>query len=196
MKLGTVATVVGIVAGLLSTVYTCTNLFEKLKVKSKTGDTHIALTSKTPLIAQTIEVHPDAAMAVKVDVSYKIYETGDIVIESGKTVKLLPFDLTFQHALADILIPSVHAQEKSAVAVQYRVKMIKYIESSRKLPDDMIEETKIYSDGMKEIKIVDPRIGSIVTKTQSTIKLSPQQVQQINKSGFNKVIYTQQSTTP
>lgn len=195
MKLGTVATVVGIVAGLLSAVYTCTNLYEKFRVRNKTGDTHIALISKTPLIAQTIEVHPDSAMAVKVDVSYRIYETGDIIVESGRTVKLLPFDLTFQQALADSLISTAYAQEQSTNSAQYRVKTIKYIETSRKLPNEMIEETKIYGDGTHEIKLIDPRSGSIVKNTQSKITLTPQLIQQINQSNFNKIIYTQQTPT-
>jgi hypothetical protein len=195
MKLGIVATVVGIVAGLLSAVYTCTNLYEKLSVRNKTGDTHIALTSKTPLIAQTIEVHPDSAMAVKVDVSYKIYETGDIIIESGKIVKLLPFDLTFQQALADSLISTAYAQDPNTAGARYKVKIIKYIESSRKMPSNMIEETKTYGDGTQEVKLVDPRSGSVVESTQIKIQLSPQQMQQINHSSYNKMIYTQQSTT-
>lgn len=195
MKLKNLATVVGIIAGLLSAIYTCTNLYEKLRVKNKTGDTHVSLIGKTPLISQTIEVHPDSAMAVRVDVSYKIYDTGDIVVESGKTVKLLPFDLSFQQALADVLVPGASAEEQKADGARYSVKTIKYIESTRKLPNEMLEETKTYGDGTQEVKVVDLRSGAILKNTQSKIKLSPQQLKKINQSRFNKLIYTQQTTT-
>lgn len=195
MKLKTLATVVGIIAGLLSAIYTCTNLYEKFRIQNKTGDTHVSLIGKMPLISQTIEVHPDSAMAVRVDVSYKIYDTGDIVVESGKTVKLLPFDLSFHQARTSLLVSEAYAQEQKPNGARYSVKTIKYIESSRKLPDETVEETKTYGDGTQEIKLVDPRSGTILKSTQSRIKLSPQQLHTINQSKFNKLIYTQQTTT-
>jgi len=196
MNLKTVATVVGIVAGLLSAAYTCPNLYEKFRVKNRTGETRIILADQTPLISQTIEVHPDsAAMAVKVSVSYKIYDTGDILVESGKTRRLLPFELSFLQDPAGLLISNAYAEEQTANGARYNVKTMKYIESTRKLPNNTLEETKTYGDGTQEIKLVDPRSGDVLQNTQNKIKLSPQQKRQISQSKFNKMIYTKQTTT-
>lgn len=196
MKLGTLATVVAIMGGLLSAAYTGTNLYEKYRAKNKTEKTRYILFDQVPLISQMIEVHPDsAAMAVKVSVSYKIYDTGDILIESGKTKKLLPFELAFQQDPAGLFISNAYAEEQRVNGARYNVKTIKFIETSRKLPNNVLEETKTYEDGTQEINLVDPRSGDVLQNTQNKIKLSSQQKQRINLSKFNKMIYTKQTIT-
>ena len=45
---------------------------------------NIALVEKEPIFSKTVEIKPDNQMDMRIKVSFRIFETGDMIIESGE----------------------------------------------------------------------------------------------------------------
>ncbi len=197
-KIGKITAVIGIVTGVLAVLHSSYDFYEKVTIKNHVEKTNTDLIGQEPVIAKTIVIEPQSKVKMRVDVSFKIFKTGDIIIESGSTRKFLPFALDYKSASADWLVRSAFAQDSAQTisGTKYRVKTVKYTETTKKLNANTIEEKRTYEDGTVEIKQIDVRSNDILRTTTYTVKLTPREKAVIRKSQFTKDVFVEVAPQP
>jgi hypothetical protein len=193
-KITKITAMIGVVTGILAVLHSSYDLYDKFTLKNHVEKTNIDLIGQKPVLAKTIVIEPQSKMRMRVDVSFKIFKTGDIIIESGNTRKFLPFALDYRSASADWPVRSAFAQEMAPRTIdgtKYKVRTVKYIETTTKLNANTIEEKRTFEDGTVEIKQIDIRSNEILKKTSDTVKLTPREKARIRKSQFTKEVFVE-----
>jgi hypothetical protein len=193
-KIKQITAVIGVVAGILAVLHSSNDLYEKFKFRNHVENVNAELIGQKPVLAKTIVIEPQNKVKMRVDVSFKIFKTGDIIVESGMTRKFLPFALDYKSASVDWLVQSAFAQEAALQTIsgtKYKVNIIKYIETTTKLNANTIEEKKKFEDGTVEVKHIDLRSNEILQTTSNTVKLTPKEKAEIRKSQFTKEVFVE-----
>jgi len=181
----------GIMAGAAGITNSGYGLYKNLVVTPKLNtEYNRSLLQQEPLIVEMVEIQPDPDMLMRVEVTVKIYKTGDILIESGTCREYIPFRLHSQHALLDIMLPSVYAAESTIIdGVEYEVDTIHFIESTTELENNCLKRVRKYSDGTVEISIIDMRLNTVLeTQTEKT-SLSEKERLEIERSPYKKKVF-------
>jgi hypothetical protein len=192
-KVKQITTMIGIITGVLAILHSSYDLYQKYTIRSHVESMSAVVIDQKPVLAKTIVIEPQTKAKVKVDVSFKIFKTGDIIIESGATRKYLPFALDYQTARADWLVKSAFADEvnRTINGTKYKVRSIKYIEVTEKKDPNTLEETKKFEDGTVEVKRIDLRSNEIVSTISNTVKLTPTEKTEIRRSQFSKEVFVE-----
>jgi hypothetical protein len=193
-KIKQITAVIGVVAGILAVLHSSNDLYEKFKFRNHVENVNAELIGQKPVLAKTIVIEPHNKVKMRVDVSFKIFKTGDIIVESGMTRKFLPFALDYKSASADWLVQSAFAQEAALQTIggtKYKVNIIKYTETTTKLNANTIEEKKKFEDGTVEVKHIDLRSNEILQTTSNTVKLTPKEKAEIRNSQFTKEVFVE-----
>ena len=187
-----ISIIVGILVGTLAVANGIADLVQRLViVPDKNQEMHIALFSETPIFSETIEIQPDSKVAIRMDINIKVYRTGDIVIESGDTLKFLPFDMLAQNESKSSFMSAMAAEvtQRKIDGKTYDIKELRFIESKKILPDGNLEQVRIYEDGTVETKVINIRSNKILETKNTTRQLSETERAEVAKSRFKKKVY-------
>jgi|APSaa5957512622_1039677.scaffolds.fasta_scaffold55236_3 hypothetical protein len=187
-----ISIIVGILVGTLAIGNGVVDLIERLVVIPDKNETmHLALVTQSPIFSETVEIQPDPKLALRMDINVKIYKTGDIIIESGDTIKLLPFDLLSQYGSHSSFMSAMAAElsQRTINGKTYDIIELRFVETRKILPDGNLEQERIYEDGTVETKIIDIRSNKILETKTTTNQLSESEVATIQESRFKKKVY-------
>ena len=187
-----ISIVIGILVGTLAIGNGVVDLIERLVVIPDKNETmHLALITQSPIFSETVEIQPDPKLALRMDINVKIYKTGDIIIESGDTIKLLPFDLLSQHGSHSSFMSAMAAElsQRTINGKTYDIIELRFVEAKKILSNGNLEQERIYEDGTVETKIIDIRSNKILETKTTTNQLSESEVATIQESRFKKKVY-------
>ncbi|MGD8514148.1 MAG: hypothetical protein PVF52_00935, partial [Granulosicoccaceae bacterium] len=92
--------------------------------------------TETPLVVESVEIQPVSDLALRVEVTVKIYKTGDILVESGNRRQYIPFRLASNAIARNGLIRTAFAAETQLIdGVEYEVRVLRYLETVERLAD-------------------------------------------------------------
>jgi hypothetical protein len=191
MALKEVSIVLGIMAGTAGIANSGYGLYNNFIVKpSKNAEYNRNLMMETPLVVETVEIQPVTDLAMRVEVTVKIFKTGDILVESGNRRQYIMFKLSNDTAVLDKFITTAVASEtQQAQGVDYDLIEMRYLESVKLLPDNNMERVRTYADGSVETSIIDMRSNQVLKTTNSQKTLSDNQRKAIEASPYKKKIF-------
>jgi hypothetical protein len=125
-----VSITLGILAGSAGLTNSGYNLYKNFVFTPKqNAEYKQTLIKQEPLIVEMVEIHPDPNMVMSVEVTVKIFKTGDILVESGNRREIIPFRLHNRIAMLDSLFPAAYAAEKTTIdGTEYDIVTIRFIE--------------------------------------------------------------------
>lgn len=188
---------IGIIIGILVSVIALANsgieIYEKtINMPRENIEINTRLAGLTPIFSKSIIVKPSESIDMSINVSFRVFDTGDVIIESGSTRKLIPFDLGQEDIASNFLINSAYAETLGAPSFSDKSKpsvSLKYIESSEIKADGNLHETRTYEDGSIEEKTIDLGTNKILHRETRKESLSNEQLEAINKSTYTQEIY-------
>ncbi|WP_126456572.1 hypothetical protein [Sulfuriflexus mobilis] len=192
MALKEISLTLGILAGSAGVTNGGYTLYKNfVTVPAENAEYNQALMTQTPLLVESIEIQPVAEIAMRVEVTVKIFKTGDILVESGSTRQFIPFSLGKQHAALGGLIGTAHAGEVTLIdGVSYEMTVLKYTEATSMVSKDRMQRIRVFADGQVETSIINIRSSEVVeTQTQSRT-LSDEERSRIEASPYKKKIFT------
>ena len=186
-----VSIALGILAGTAGMANSGYNLYKNFVVApSLNAEYNRSLLNQVPLIVEMVEIQPDPGMAMRVEVTLKVFKTGDILVESGNRREFIPFRLHNQRAILDIILPSAYAAETTMIdGVEYEVENIRFVESTTEVEGGRLKRVRKYADGTVETSLIDMRSNKVMeTHTQKAI-LSEKERQEIERSPYKKRVF-------
>jgi hypothetical protein len=191
VSMKTFSIVLGILAGTAGMTNSGYNLYKTFVVTPNLNAEHNrSLLNQVPLIIEMVEIEPDPGMAMRVEVTLKVFKTGDILVESGNRREFIPFRLHNQRAMLDIILPSAYAAETTIIdGVEYEVENIRFVESATEVEPGRLKRVRKYADGTVETSLIDMRSNkTLETHTEKAI-LSEKERQEIERSPYKKKVF-------
>ena len=122
--------------------------------------------TETPLVVESVEIQPVRDIAMRVEVTVKIFKSGDILVESGNRRQYIPFRLTRGEVASNGFISTALAATELVGGVEYNVKVLHYLESVTPLDGNKVQRVRLYDDGTRETSVIDIRSNKVLeTKT-------------------------------
>lgn len=186
----------GIMAGTAGIANSGYGLYQNLVIKpSQNVEYNLALMTETPLVVETVEIQPVSDMALRVEVTVKVFKTGDILVESGSRRQFIPFKLASNSMGMNALIGTAFASETQFVdGVEYDVEVLRYMETVKPLQENKIERIRIYQDGNVETSVIDIRSNQVLETTTIQKTLTDAERKAIETSPYKKKIFTPRKT--
>ena len=195
MNLKTISIAIGIMAGSAGLTNSGYNIYKNFVVEpGRNVEYNKVLLTQEPLIIEMVEIQPDPGMSMNVEVTVKIFKTGDILVESGSKREIIPFRMHTRTAMLDSLISSAWAQETvSADGKEYEVVIVKFIEKISDEGDNRQKRIRKFDDGTQETSIIDIRNNTVIETKTENIKLSEADKAALLKSPYKKKIFKPKS---
>jgi len=186
----------GIMAGTAGIANSGYGLYQNLVVKpSRNVEYNLALMTETPLMVETVEIQPISDMAMRVEVTVKIFKTGDILVESGSRRQFIPFKLASNSVAMNAIIGTAFASETQLIdGVEYDIEVLRYIETVKPLPDNRIERMRTYQDGKVETSVIDIRSNQVLETTTMQKTLTDAERKAIEASPYKKKTFIPRTT--
>lgn len=186
----------GIMAGTAGIANSGYGLYQNLVVKpSRNVEYNLALMTETPLMVETVEIQPISDMAMRVEVTVKIFKTGDILVESGNRRQFIPFKLASNSVAMNAIIGTAFASETQLIdGVEYDIEVLRYIETVKPLPDNRIERMRTYQDGKVETSVIDIRSNQVLETTTMQKTLTDAERKAIEASPYKKKTFIPRTT--
>lgn len=176
-------------AGVTNGGYTMYKNF--VSIPAENAEYNQSLMTQTPLLVESVEIQPVTNIAMRVEVTVKIFKTGDILVESGSTRQFIPFSLDKQHASLGGLLSTAHAGETTMLGgVEYEVTVLKYTETTSMLDKDRMQRIRVFADGKVETSIINIRSNEVVDTREETRALTDDERDRIEASPYRKKIFT------
>jgi hypothetical protein len=180
-----------IILGILVTITALLNggydVFEKFYGEPKDNQRlNLILANLVPVISQEVNIEPTSNSSVSVNVKFKLYKTGDVILEYGTVRDLI--SLPIKTAFTGSLISSAFANEPSDEK-KYKVITVRYTEQTIINENDQLEETVTYEDGTVEKKTINPKSNKILDIARTQKALLPEEKAEIMNSPFRKMDY-------
>ena len=185
----------GILAGTAGITNSGYGIYQNFVVKpARNVEYNQSIIKQTPIVVETVEIQPDQGLAMRIEVTVKIFKTGDIMVESGTRRQFIPFRLAATDLAFGALLGSAHAGERVVIdGVEYDVEVVKYTEQTSVLSADRYQRVRIFADGTVETAIIDIRSNKVLeTRTERRV-LSEAERQAIDTSPYKKKIFTPKS---
>ena len=191
MALKEISISLGILAGSAGIANSGYGLYQNVIVRpSQNAEYNLSLMAETPLVVETVEVQPLSDMAMRVEVTVKIFKTGDILVESGNHRQYIPFQLSRNMAALDGFLFAALAQDTQLIdGVEYEVKTLRYIETITPLEDHQMQQVRTFADGHVETSIIDMRSNQILKTFTEQKSLTDTQRKAIEASPYRKKIF-------
>lgn len=175
-------------AGIANSGY---GLYQNLVVKpSQNVEYNRALMTETPLVVETVEIQPVSDMTMHVEVTVKVFKTGDILVESGSRRQYIPFKLSSEPVAINGLISTVLASETKFIdGVEYDVKVVRYLEAITPLAGNKIKRVRIYEDGSVDTSIIDIRSNQVLETNTIHKTLTDAERKALETSPYKKKIF-------
>lgn len=152
---------------------------------------NLAFMNETPLVSETVELQPDVGLAMRVEVTVKIYKNGTILVESGTRRQFIPFTLTGDILALNGFFPAAYAGENIVVdGVSFDVEELKYTETVSPTANDRVTRVRIFADGTVESSVIDIRSNQVIDLKTMTRPLTDEERASIRSSAYKKKIYT------
>ena len=194
LSLKTVSITLGILAGSAGLTNSGFNLYKNFIAEpNRNVEYNQTLFEQEPLIIEIVEIHPDPKMAMTVEVTVKIYGTGDILVESGSKREIIPFRLHDRRtAMLDTLMPIAWAGETATIdGVEYEVETVRFIETITNEGNNRQRRVRRFADGTVETSLIDIRNNTVLETNSEKVTLSEDELKTIEKSPYKKKIYKQ-----
>lgn len=192
MALKELSITLGILAGTAGVTNSGYGLYQNFIIKpAQNVEYNINLMNETPLFAEAVEIQPIKDIAMRVEVTVKVYKSGDILIESGNRRQFIPFKLTETRSALDFLVPSAYAGETQLIdGIEYELQILRYTETVTQLDKQKIQRVRTYINGEMETSIIDIRSNSVIDTRESKKTLSETERKAIEASPYKKKVYT------
>jgi hypothetical protein len=183
--------VLGILAGSAGVTNSGYGLYQNFVVKpSQNAEYNMSLMTETPLVVESVEIQPASDLALRVEVTVKIYKTGDILVESGNRRQYIPFRLASNAIARNGLIRTAFAAETQLIdGVEYEVRVLRYLETVKRLTDNKMQRVRTYADGNIETSIIDMRSNKVLETNAEHKELTETERKAIEASPYKKKIY-------
>lgn len=181
----------GIIAGTAGIANSGFGLYQNLVVKpSQNVEYNLALMSETPLVVETVEIQPVSDIAMRVEVTVKVFKSGDILVESGSRRQYIPFKLASDSVAMNPLIASAFADEARLVdGVEYNVEVLRYSEAVKPLTGNKVQRVRIYEDGNVDTSVIDIRSNQVLETNTTHKELTEAEHKAIASSPYKKKIF-------
>ena len=181
----------GILAGTAGMTNSGYNLYKNFVVAPNlNAERNRSLLNQIPLIVEMVEIQPDPGMAMRVEVTLKVFKNGDILVESGNRREFIPFRLHNQRAMLDIILPSAYAAETTMIdGVEYEVENIRFVESTTEVEGGRLKRVRKYADGTVETSLIDMRSNKVTETHTEKALLSEKERQEIERSPYKKKVF-------
>lgn len=181
----------GIMAGTAGIANSGFGLYQNLVVKpSQNVEYNLALMSETPLVVETVEIQPVSAIAMRVEVTVKVFKSGDILVESGSRRQYIPFKLASDSVAMNPLISSAFAGETKFVdGVEYDVEVLRYSEVVKPLTGNKVQRVRTYEDGNVDTSVIDIRSNQVLETNTVHKELTEPERKAIEASPYKKKIF-------
>jgi hypothetical protein len=191
MALKELSITLGILAGSAGATNGGYTLYQNfVAVPAENAEYNQALLTQTPLLVESVEIQPVADIAMRVEVTVKIFKTGDILVESGSTRQFIPFSLAKQHAALGGLMSTAHAAETTLIdGVEYEVKVFKYTETTSLLSRDRMQRVRVFADGQVETSVINIRSNEVIETHTASRTLGEEERARIEASPYKKKIF-------
>jgi hypothetical protein len=188
MALREISIGLGIMAGSAGIANSGYGLYQNLVARpAQNVEYNRTLMSETPLVVETVEIQPVSDIAMRVEVTVKIYKTGDILVESGSRRQYIPFRLTGDATAMNALFAAALAAETQLIdGVEYEVRVLHYTESVKPLVDNRMQRVRTYENGRVVISVIDIRSNKVVETTSSEKTLTDAEREAIASSPYKK----------
>jgi hypothetical protein len=187
----------GIMAGTAGIANSSYGLYQNMVVKpSQNVEYNLALMTETPLVVETVEIQPVSDMAMRVEVTVKVFKAGDILVESGSRRQFIPFKLASNSMALNAIISTAIASETQLIdGVEYDVEVMRYVEMVNPLPDNKIKRVRTYQDGNVETSVIDIRSNQVLETTTVQKTLTDAERKAIEISPYKKKIFIPRKTS-
>ena len=192
MALKELSLTLGVLAGTAGVTNGGYTLYHNFVVEpDNNAEYNLTLMDETPLVSETVELQPDASLAMRVEVTVKIYRNGTILVESGSHRQFIPFSLTANTLAMNGFFPAAYAGESIELdGISYDVEEVKYTESITPAGKDRLTRVRIFADGMLETSIIDIRSNQVLELKTLTRPLTDEEGVAIGTSPYKKKIFT------
>ena len=185
----------GILAGTAGVTNSGIGIYQKMVVTPERNEAHNrAILEQTPLLVETVEIRPDPTMAMRAEVTIKVFPNGDILVESGARRRFIPLRLDTAPINYGSLVRSAFAGEQDETVVDgvtYTVETLRYIEKTELIGDNRMRRVRKFSDGTIETSIIDMRSNMVQDTHTEKIQLTDAERLEIEKSPYKKTIFTE-----
>jgi len=192
MALKQLSLTLGVLAGSAGVTNGGYSLYHNFVVEPDVNQAYnVSLMNETPLVSETVELRPDVSLAMRVEVTVKIYRNGTIMVESGTHRQYIPFTLTGESLALNGFFPAAYAEESILVdGVSYDVEVLKYTETVIPSGKDQVTRERIFSDGTVEYSIIDIRSNRVVDLKTQNRSLTDDERTSIDTSPYKKKVFT------
>jgi hypothetical protein len=189
-------TLLGILLGLIVTIFAIINGGYDLYAKFISDPKHkeellLSLLDKDPIISRVVVIIPRDNEGARVEIEFKLFETGDIVIRSGKKRDYIAYERIFSNISFPFSVSLANAEmltEKEISGKNYNMETQKYIESSERV-GEYVEETKLFEDGTKETSKIEIKTNKIVETKKENVSLTDDEKEKISNSTYTKDVF-------
>ena len=191
MALKELSLTLGVLAGTAGVTNGGYNLYHNfVTVPDINVEFNTSLMNEIPLLVETVELEPVSNMAMRVEVTVKVYKNGTILVESGSHRQYIPFQLTGHKVALSGFFPAVFAGEKIIIdGVSYDLEVLKYIESAASVNKDRIKRVRIFANGDIETSLIDIRSNQVVETETSNRALTDEERVKIDTSSYKKKVF-------
>jgi len=191
VSLKSVTIALGILAGSAGLTNSSYNLYRNFVVAPNQNEEYNrSLIDQEPLIVEMVEIHPDPKMSMSVEVTVKIFRTGDILVESGTRREIIPFRLHKRTAMLDGVFPIAWAADTTTIdGVEYEIDTIRFIESNDTEDNNIQKRVRKFADGTMETSIIDIRSNTVLKTNSEKVSLTEKELQAIERSPYKKRVY-------
>lgn len=192
MALKELSITLGILAGSAGVTNGGYTLYQNfVAVPAENAEYNQSLLTQTPLLVESVEIQPVADIAMRVEVTVKIFKTGDILVESGSTRQFIPFSLAKQHAALGGLMKVAHAAETTLIdGVEYEVQVLRYTETTSMLSRDRMQRVRVFADGQVETSVINIRSNEVIETRTESKTLGEEERARIEASPYKKKIFS------
>ena len=191
MNIKTISIAIGILAGTAGFTNSGYNLYKNFVIQPGiNAEYNKSLLTMEPLVIEMVEIQPDPGMAMNVEVTVKIFKTGDILVESGSKREIIPFRMHTRTAMLDSPVSTAWAGETVTLdGKEYDVEVVKFIENLSNEGNNRQKRVRIFENGTRETSKIDIRSNTVIETISETIDLTETDKQAILKSPYKKKIY-------
>ena len=183
----------GILAGTAGVTNSGIGIYQKAVVTPGRNEAYNrAILEQTPLLVETVEIRPDPTMAMRAEVTIKVFPNGDILVESGARRRFIPLRLEtapINYASLVSLALAGEPDETVVDGVTYRVETVRYIENTKLIGDNQMRRVRKFSDGTVETSMIDMRSNMVKDTRTEKVKLTDAERLEIEKSPYKKTIF-------
>lgn len=190
MALKELSIAMGILAGTAGVTNSGYGLYQNFVVKpSQNVEYNRALMTETPLVVESVEIQPVRDIAMRVEVTVKIFKSGDILVESGNRRQYIPFRLTRGEVASNGFISTALAATELVGGVEYNVKVLHYLESVTPLDGNKVQRVRLYDDGTRETSVIDIRSNKVLETKTDKKSLTDAERTAIAASPYKKKVF-------